>query len=49
MQPPSNAAVIFLRPTAGKVNGSNVSSVIAGVAREMRWKGWLRQPNPTPS
>ncbi|MEO5756027.1 MAG: hypothetical protein ABIQ51_04135, partial [Mesorhizobium sp.] len=30
IRPPSNAAVIFLRPTAGNENGSNVSSVMAG-------------------
>lgn len=35
MRPPSKAAVIFLRPMAGNENGSNVSSVMAGVAREM--------------
>ena len=48
MRPPSNAAVIFLQPTAGIESGSNVSSVMAGVAREMWWQGWLRQSHPTP-
>ena len=32
-RPPSNAAVTFLRSTAGNQNGSRVSSVMAGVAR----------------
>ncbi|WP_165848654.1 hypothetical protein [Mesorhizobium delmotii] len=36
MRPPSNAAVIFLRPMAGKESGSNVSSAMA---REKRWQG----------
>ena len=40
LRPPSNAAVIFLRPTAGKENGGNVSSVMAGVARAM-WSAGL--------
>ena len=31
-RPPSKAAVIFLPPTAGKVKGSIVTSVMAGVA-----------------
>lgn len=35
-------AVILLRPTAGKDSGSNVFSVMA---RQMRWKGWPKQPN----
>jgi hypothetical protein len=35
MRPPSKAAVIFLARTAGKENGSSVSSIMAGVAREM--------------
>ena len=48
-RPPSKAAVTFLRPTAGKHNGGNVSSVMAGVAREIWWKGWPKQPNPTPN
>jgi hypothetical protein len=34
-QPPSKPAVIFLPPTAGKVKERPVSSVMAGVAREM--------------
>lgn len=40
-RPPSNAAGIFLRPTAGNESGSNISSVMAGVARERRWQGWI--------
>jgi hypothetical protein len=32
IRPPSKAAVIFLRRTAGKQNGRRVSSVMAGVA-----------------
>ena len=32
MRPPSNAAVTFLRSTAGKLNGSRLSSSMAGVA-----------------
>ena len=32
LEPPSKAAVIFLPPTAGKVKGSIVTSVMAGVA-----------------
>lgn len=39
MRPPSNAAVIFLRPTAGNENGKNVSSVMAGVARAIWSEG----------
>ncbi len=31
IRPPSNAAVTFLRPTAGNVNGRDVSSVMADV------------------
>ena len=38
MRPPSNAAVIFLRATAGKLNGSRVSSSMAGVAASDWWK-----------
>src|ERR1019366_9367132 len=30
MRPPSNAAVIFLRPTAGNENGRRLSSIMAG-------------------
>ena len=37
MRPPSNAAVIFLRPTAGNENGRRLSSIMAGVA-VMRWR-----------
>src|SRR3954471_9236876 len=44
MRPPSNAAVTFLRATAGKWNGSRLSSDMAGVAREVAWTGWLRHP-----
>src|SRR5215217_2450048 len=47
IRPPSNAAVIFLRQTAGKQNGRRLSSVMAGVARVDPGKGWLQQPNPT--
>jgi hypothetical protein len=43
-RPPSKAAVTFLRPTAGKPNGSIVSSDMAGVARCDRGNGWLRHP-----
>src|SRR5205807_6321559 len=32
IRPPSKAAVIFLRSTAGKQNGRRLSSVMAGVA-----------------
>ncbi len=32
MRPPSNAAVIFLRQTAGNENGRRLSSSMAGVA-----------------
>ena len=32
MRPPSKAAVTFLRSTAGKLNGSRLSSSMAGVA-----------------
>src|SRR4051794_15740207 len=39
IRPPSNAAVIFLRPTAGNRNGAVVSSHMAGVARHDRVKG----------
>src|SRR4051794_19931248 len=48
IRPPSKAAVIFLRQTAGKQNGRRLSSVMAGVARVIPAKGWLQQPNPTP-
>src|SRR5215472_3095552 len=33
IRPPSKAAVIFLRRTAGKQNGRRLSSLMAGVAR----------------
>src|ERR1700687_5748502 len=36
MLPPSKAAVIFLRPTAGNENGRRISSIMADVA-SMRW------------
>jgi hypothetical protein len=36
MRPPSKAAVIFLRPTAGNENGRRLSSIMAAVA-SMRW------------
>src|SRR5438270_6610202 len=48
IRPPSKAAVIFLRRTAGKQNGRRLSSVMAGVACLDPAKGWLQQPNPTP-
>jgi hypothetical protein len=32
-RPPSNAAVTFLRSTAGNPNGNKLSSVMAGVVR----------------
>src|SRR5438093_1527725 len=48
IRPPSKAAVIFLRQTAGKQNGRRLSSVMAGVARVIPAKGWLQQPNSTP-
>src|SRR6266849_10449346 len=48
IRPPSKAAVIFLRRTAGKQNGRRLSSVIAGVRASIPAKGWLQQPNPTP-
>src|SRR5436305_630647 len=48
IRPPSKAAVIFLRQTAGKQNGRRLSSVLAGVARVIPEKGWLQQPNPAP-
>src|SRR3954470_3637592 len=48
IRPPSKAAVIFLRQTAGKQNGRRLSSVMAGVARVIPAKGCLQQPNPTP-
>ena len=43
-RPPSNAALTFLRRTAGKSNGSRVSSDMAGVARAMAWTAWSRHP-----
>src|SRR3954469_22172050 len=48
IRPPSKAAVIFLRQTAGKQNGRRLSSVMAGVARVVPAKGWVQQPNLTP-
>src|SRR5229473_4394591 len=48
IRPPSKAAVIFLRRTAGKQNGRRLSSVMAGVRASIPAKGWLQQPNPTP-
>src|SRR5713226_2051744 len=48
IRPPSKAAVIFLRRTAGKQNGRRLSSVRAGVRASIPAKGWLQQPNPTP-
>src|SRR6266516_3125972 len=47
-RPPSKAAVIFLRETAGNENGRIVSSVMASVATSIGAKGWSQQPNPTP-
>src|SRR3954447_7510486 len=43
IRPPSKAAVIFLRQTAGKQNGRRLSSVMAGVARVIPAKGWLQR------
>src|SRR5216684_261443 len=48
IRPPSKAAVIFLRRTAGKQNGRRLSSVMAGVRASIPAKGWLQQPNPAP-
>src|SRR6266851_7796623 len=39
IRPPSKAAAIFLRRTAGKQNGRRLSSVMAGVARLDPGKG----------
>jgi len=39
IRPPSKAAVIFLRRTAGKQNGRRLSSIMAGVARFDPGKG----------
>ena len=44
MRSPSNAAVTFLRPTAGNRNGTAKSSDMAGVARRNYVSGWLRHP-----
>src|SRR5271157_1816681 len=44
MRPPSNAAATFLRPTAGILNGSSVSSDMAGVARVVAGIDWSRHP-----
>ena len=49
IRPPSNAAVIFLRSTAGNENGSRLSSIMAGVAASNAEMEWLRHPIPTPS
>jgi hypothetical protein len=46
IRPPSNAAVIFLPATAGNENGSNVSSVMAGVAEIEQVKRMASTPNP---
>jgi hypothetical protein len=48
-RPPSKAAVIFLRETAGNENGRIVSSVMASVASRGPRAGLVQQPNPTPS
>jgi hypothetical protein len=45
MRPPSNAAVTFLRPTAGKPNGLIVSSDMAGVARNDQVDRMVSTPN----
>jgi hypothetical protein len=41
IRPPSNAAVTFLRSTAGNENGSRLSSIIAGVAASNAGAEWL--------
>src|SRR5438876_1905827 len=41
---PSKAALTFLRPMAGKQNGSKLSSVMAGVAASDLGAEWLRHP-----
>ena len=46
IRPPSKAAVIFLRPMAGKPNASIVSSGMAGVARHDRVDRMASTPNP---
>jgi hypothetical protein len=46
MRPPSNAAVTFLRATAGKLNYSTVSSDMAGVALPDCVKRMASTPNP---
>jgi len=46
-RPPSKAAVTFLRPMAGKQNGSKLSSVMAGVAASDLGAEWLRHPIST--
>ena len=46
MRPPSNAAVTFLRRTAGKPKLSIVSSCMAGVARSDQVNGSVSTPNP---
>ena len=46
-RPPSKAAVIFLRPTAGNGNVAVVSSGMAGVAALKGVQDRLQQPNPT--
>jgi hypothetical protein len=45
-RPPSNAALTFLRPTSGKLNGSVVSSCMAGVAQFDLVNGLVSTPNP---
>jgi hypothetical protein len=42
----ANAAVTFLRPTAGNQSGSVVSLCMAGVARCDRVNGMVSTPNP---
>src|ERR1700732_947375 len=48
IRPPSKAAVIFLRRTAGKQNGRRLSSIMAVWRASISAKGWFQQPNPTP-
>jgi len=45
IRPPSNAAVIFLRATAGKANGGNLWLVVAGVVWHDRVNRMALAPN----
>jgi len=46
-RPPSKAAVICLRETAGNENGRRLLSVMASVVGANGVRGWYSQPNPT--